>query len=81
MSLFAEHIPKYDRTGFAGEILDVDGVTGGFNFQSAWTTGRIAGMALAGKAESGKLETGKRKPETGNRAQEIGKQGTAGEGR
>jgi predicted Rossmann fold flavoprotein len=66
---------------FAGEILDVDGVTGGFNFQSAWTTGRIAGMALAGKAESGKLETGKRKPETGNRAQEIGKKGTAGEGR
>jgi predicted Rossmann fold flavoprotein len=28
---------------FAGEILDVDGVTGGFNFQNAWTTGWIAG--------------------------------------
>jgi len=28
---------------FAGEILDVDGVTGGFNFQAAWTTGFIAG--------------------------------------
>lgn len=28
---------------FAGEILDVDGVTGGFNFQAAWTTGWIAG--------------------------------------
>ena len=28
---------------FAGEILDVDGVTGGFNFQNAWTTGFIAG--------------------------------------
>lgn len=28
---------------FAGEILDIDGVTGGFNFQSAWTTGFIAG--------------------------------------
>ncbi|NET52171.1 MAG: NAD(P)/FAD-dependent oxidoreductase [Merismopedia sp. SIO2A8] len=31
----------------AGEILDVDGVTGGFNFQSAWTTGWLAGQALA----------------------------------
>ena len=28
---------------FAGEILDIDGITGGFNFQSAWTTGFIAG--------------------------------------
>lgn len=28
---------------FAGEVLDVDGVTGGFNFQAAWTTGWIAG--------------------------------------
>jgi len=28
---------------FAGEILDIDGVTGGFNFQSAWTTGFLAG--------------------------------------
>jgi predicted Rossmann fold flavoprotein len=32
---------------FAGEILDIDGITGGFNFQSAWTTGRIAGEAIA----------------------------------
>jgi predicted Rossmann fold flavoprotein len=31
---------------FAGEILDVDGVTGGFNFQNAWTTGWIAGQAI-----------------------------------
>ncbi len=30
---------------FAGEILDIDGVTGGFNFQNAWTTGFIAGSA------------------------------------
>ena len=29
---------------FAGEILDVDGVTGGFNFQAAWTTGFLAGQ-------------------------------------
>ncbi|WP_346016817.1 NAD(P)/FAD-dependent oxidoreductase [Chroococcidiopsis sp. CCMEE 29] len=32
---------------FAGEILDIDGVTGGFNFQSAWTTAWIAGQAMA----------------------------------
>ncbi|MFP4009157.1 MAG: NAD(P)/FAD-dependent oxidoreductase [Spirulinaceae cyanobacterium] len=31
---------------FAGEILDIDGVTGGFNFQSAWTTGWLAGVAM-----------------------------------
>lgn len=30
---------------FAGEILDIDGITGGFNFQSAWTTGWLAGNA------------------------------------
>ena len=29
---------------FAGEVLDVDGVTGGFNFQAAWTTGFISGQ-------------------------------------
>lgn len=28
---------------FAGEVIDVDGITGGFNFQAAWTTGFIAG--------------------------------------
>ena len=32
---------------FAGEILDIDGVTGGFNFQSAWTTSWLAGKAIA----------------------------------
>jgi predicted Rossmann fold flavoprotein len=32
---------------FAGEILDIDGVTGGFNFQSAWTTAYLAGQAMA----------------------------------
>ena len=32
---------------FAGEVLDIDGITGGFNFQSAWTTGWIAGQAMA----------------------------------
>lgn len=33
---------------FAGEVLDIDALTGGFNFQAAWTTGWIAGHAMAG---------------------------------
>jgi predicted Rossmann fold flavoprotein len=33
---------------FAGELLDIDGLTGGFNFQAAWTTGWIAGRTMAG---------------------------------
>jgi predicted Rossmann fold flavoprotein len=32
---------------FAGEVIDVDGVTGGFNFQNAWTNGFHAGSAIA----------------------------------
>jgi len=32
---------------FAGECLDIDGITGGFNFQAAWTGGHIAGLAMA----------------------------------
>ncbi len=36
------------RLYFAGELLDIDGLTGGFNFQSAWTTGWLAGRAMAG---------------------------------
>lgn len=32
---------------FAGEILNIDGITGGFNFQNAWTTGWLAGTAIA----------------------------------
>jgi predicted flavoprotein YhiN len=31
---------------FAGEVLDIDGVTGGFNFQNAWTSGYIAGKHI-----------------------------------
>jgi len=34
---------------FAGEVLDIDGITGGYNFQAAWTTGRLAGLAMAGR--------------------------------
>jgi predicted Rossmann fold flavoprotein len=36
-----------DDLFFAGEVLDIDGITGGFNFQSSWTTGWLAGNALA----------------------------------
>lgn len=35
---------------FAGEVLDVDGITGGFNFQNAWTTGFLAAKCIAQKA-------------------------------
>jgi predicted Rossmann fold flavoprotein len=34
---------------FAGEVMDIDGITGGFNFQSAWTTGYIAGKNVGKK--------------------------------
>jgi len=34
---------------FGGELLDIDGITGGFNFQSAWTTGWLAGKAMYGE--------------------------------
>jgi predicted Rossmann fold flavoprotein len=37
---------------FAGEVLNIDGVTGGFNFQNAWTTGFIAATAIAAKASN-----------------------------
>lgn len=39
---------KVPHLYFAGEILDVDGITGGFNFQHAWTSGFIAACAIAG---------------------------------
>jgi predicted Rossmann fold flavoprotein len=32
---------------FAGEVLDIDGITGGFNFQAAWTTGWLAAQTMA----------------------------------
>ena len=41
---------------FAGEVLNIDGVTGGFNFQNAWTTGWIAAKEIA--AANGKLLNG-----------------------
>lgn len=38
---------------FAGEILDIDGITGGFNFQAAWTTGWIAGKSVGNETNEG----------------------------
>ncbi|MCX7595032.1 MAG: NAD(P)/FAD-dependent oxidoreductase [Fischerella sp.] len=36
---------------FAGEIMDIDGITGGFNFQSAWTTAYLAGLAIVSQED------------------------------
>lgn len=38
---------KWPGLYFAGEVLNIDGVTGGFNFQNAWTTGWVAAKAIA----------------------------------
>lgn len=39
---------KNSNLFFAGEVLDVDGITGGFNFQHAWTSGWVAAKTIAG---------------------------------
>jgi predicted flavoprotein YhiN len=36
-----------DHLYFAGEVLDVDALTGGFNLQIAWSTGYLAGLACS----------------------------------
>ncbi|MBD1851088.1 NAD(P)/FAD-dependent oxidoreductase [Leptolyngbya sp. GB1-A1] len=43
---------------FAGEILDIDGITGGFNFQSAWTTGWLAGQAMGASFPDAEIGAG-----------------------
>jgi predicted Rossmann fold flavoprotein len=40
---------KIPNLFFAGEVLDVDGITGGFNFQHAWTSGFVAAKSIAEK--------------------------------
>ena len=40
---------KVPNLFFAGEVLDVDGITGGFNFQHAWTSGFVASKSIAEK--------------------------------
>ena len=42
-TLESRHVPALY---FAGELLDIDGVTGGFNFQAAWTTAYTAAQAI-----------------------------------
>lgn len=42
-TLQSKHLP---HLYFAGEVLDIDGITGGYNFQSAWTTAYVAGRLL-----------------------------------
>ena len=43
-TLESKHLP---HVFFAGEVLDIDGVTGGFNFQAAWTTAYVVAKAIA----------------------------------
>jgi len=43
-TLESRHVP---RLYFAGEVLDIDGVTGGFNFQAAWTTAYVVARSIA----------------------------------
>jgi len=38
---------KVENVFFAGEVLNIDGETGGFNFQSAWSTAFVAAKAIA----------------------------------
>lgn len=44
VTLESKHRP---RLFFAGELLDIDGITGGFNFQAAWTTAYTVAQAIA----------------------------------
>jgi predicted Rossmann fold flavoprotein len=37
---------KVPNLFFAGEVLDIDGITGGYNFQNAWTTGFVAAKGI-----------------------------------
>ena len=43
---------RYPGLYFAGEVLDIDAVTGGFNLQAAWTTGYVAAQSIASSAVS-----------------------------
>ena len=38
---------KHPGLYFAGEVLDVDGITGGFNLQAAWSTGFLAALSIS----------------------------------
>ncbi|XP_011013998.1 PREDICTED: uncharacterized protein LOC105117893 isoform X1 [Populus euphratica] len=58
ISLNTMESKKCARLFFAGEVLNVDGVTGGFNFQNAWSGGYIAGTSIGELAAEITLEEG-----------------------
>lgn len=49
-TLESRHVP---HLYFAGEVLDIDGISGGFNFQAAWTTAYTVAQAIAKEAAGG----------------------------
>lgn len=53
-TLESRHMPKLY---FAGEVLDIDGITGGFNFQAAWTTAYTVAKSISESASSGNDST------------------------
>jgi predicted flavoprotein YhiN len=48
----AMNLKKYPTIYAAGEMLNIDGVTGGFNFQAAWTTAWFAANSIANKLKN-----------------------------
>ena len=49
---------------FAGEVLDVDALTGGYNLQIAWSTGVLAGKSAAGAGTADKADSSARREES-----------------
>ena len=54
VTLESRHVP---RMYFAGEVLDIDGVTGGFNFQAAWTTAYTVACSICQSIKNNDLLT------------------------
>ena len=54
VTLESRHVP---RMYFAGEVLDIDGVTGGFNFQAAWTTAYTVACSIRNSVDENNLLT------------------------
>ena len=48
-TLESRHVP---HLYFAGEVLDIDGITGGFNFQAAWTTAYVVQKSIMNTVKS-----------------------------
>jgi len=46
-----------DNLYFAGEVLNIDGKTGGYNLQNCWTTGYIAGLNASNNANGAPITT------------------------